>query len=65
MRIAEINDVLTVPKAADELGITKVTLYEWIHADKVACVRIGGILFVPRTELDRLKKERNKQAAGA
>lgn len=58
MPIAEINDILTVPDAAKELGKPKMTLYRWIDAGKITCVRLGGVLFIPRKELERLKKEK-------
>ena len=49
------SDFLTVPKAAKQLGRPKITLYRWIAAGKLITVTFGGILFVPKTEIDRLK----------
>ena len=57
------DDFITVPEAAKQLGKPKVTLYRWIEANKLIAVTFGGILFVPRSEIERLRKERNKQAA--
>jgi len=59
------GDVLTVAAAAEEVGIHHATLYRWAEAGKVAFVRFGGIMFIPVTEVERLKKERNKKAAEA
>jgi len=57
------GDVLTVAAAAEEIGIHHATLYRWAQAGKVAYVIFGGMLFIPYTEVERLKKEKNKQAA--
>ena len=59
------DDFVTVPKAAKQLGKPKVTLYRWIEANKLIAVTFGGILFVPMSEIERLRKEKNKQAAEA
>lgn len=48
------DNFVTVPKAAKLLGRQKMTLYRWIRANKVVTVKFGGILFVPRSEVERL-----------
>jgi excisionase family DNA binding protein len=48
-------DFLTVPKAAKVLGRHKQTLYRWIAKGELITINIGGILFVPRSEIERLK----------
>lgn len=55
------DDLLTVPKAAKQLGRPKMTLYRWIDAGKIMTIKLGGILFIPKTEVERLK---NEQATG-
>ncbi|MBA7696715.1 hypothetical protein ES703_105366 [subsurface metagenome] len=57
------GDVLTVAAAAEGIGIHHATLYRWAQAGKVAYVIFGGMFFIPYTEVERLKKERNEQAA--
>ncbi len=57
------GEVLTVNAASEEIGIHHATLYRWAEAGKVAFVRFGGIMFIPVTEVQRLKKEKNDQAA--
>jgi len=57
------GDILTVAAAAEEVGIHHATLYRWSQAGKVAYVIFGGIMFIPVTEIERLKKERNKETA--
>ena len=54
------DDIVTVPEAAKQLGRPKMTLYRWIDAKKIVSIKLGGILFIPKTELVRLK---NEQAA--
>ena len=53
------DDFVTVPKAAKQMGKPKVTLYRWIEANKLIAVTFGGILFVPKSEIERFK---NNQA---
>ena len=55
------GEVLTVNAASEEIGIHHATLYRWAEAGKVAFVRFGGIMFIPVTEVQRLKKEKNEQ----
>jgi len=49
------DDFVTVPEAAKQLGKPRVTLYRWIEANKLIAVTFGGILFVPKSEVERLK----------
>jgi len=57
------DDFVTVPEAAKQLEKPKMTLYRWIRANKLIAVTFGGILFIPESEIERLKKERNNKAA--
>jgi len=50
-----LSELMTVPQAAKELGKTKMTLYRWIDQGKVRTDKIGGILFIRRAEVERLK----------
>ena len=52
------DDFVTVPEAAKQLGKPKVTLYRWIEANKLIAITFGGILFVPKSEIQRLKNEK-------
>jgi len=51
------DEFVTVPKAAKQLGKPKMTLYRWIEANKLIAVTFGGILFIPESEVERLKRE--------
>jgi len=57
-------DIITVPAAAKLLGKPKMTLYRWIDAGKVISIKLGGILFIPVTEVERLKNK-NRKATGS
>lgn len=55
------SDFLTVPQAAKQIGVHFVTIYRWIDARTIVSVNFGGILFIPKSEVERL---RNEKAAG-
>lgn len=57
--------VLSVRDAAREIGTHFTTLYRWVEANKVVYITFGGNIFIPVLEVERLKRERNKQATGA
>lgn len=52
-----LSELLTVPKAAKEIGKSKMTLYRWIYQGKIETNPLGGILFITRAEVERLKAE--------
>ena len=54
------DDFLSVGKAAKALGTSRWSVYRWIEAQKIIAVKLGGVLFIPTTEVERL----NKQATG-
>lgn len=53
------GEVMTVPDAAKALGKPKMTLYRWIKSGKMVWVEFGGLMFVPISEVERLKGEEN------
>lgn len=53
----QTDDLMTVPKAARALGRPKMTLYRWIDANKILWTKLGGILFIPKSEIERLNRE--------
>lgn len=46
-----------VKKAAEELKLTHLALLARVRRGTVKAKRVGWNLFIPRTELDRLKRE--------
>lgn len=59
------DDVLTVPDAAKAIGIHFVTLYRRIEAGKIVAVRLGGVLFIPKSEIDRVQNEKAAESRTA
>ena len=55
------DDVLTVTEAARELKRARLTIYRWIGAHKIIGLRFGDVLYIPKSEVERIK---NKQATG-
>jgi len=51
---------MTARQAAKQIGVHFTTIYRWVDAGTILSINFGGILFIPRSEVERLK---NKQAA--
>lgn len=59
------DELVSVVDAAKTLGWPKMRIYRWVDADKLVGVKLGGILFIPSSEVERLKhKEDEAQEAG-
>ncbi len=61
-RPIELNDYLSQGKAAEALGITVMTLWRWMKDDKIRPIIVGGHRMIPRSEVDRLKAEKEEAA---
>jgi len=59
------DEFVTVPQAAKQLGKPKMTLYRWIEANKLIAVTFGGILFVPQSEIERIKNNQATESGPA
>ena len=57
------SDFLTVPQAAKQIGVHFATIYRWIDAGTIVSVNFGGILFIPKSEVERLKNKKAIEAA--
>ncbi len=53
----ETADLMSIQQAARELDKPRSTIYRWADKGKVITIRLGGILFVPKSEVERLKSE--------
>lgn len=53
------SDLVSVAQAARELGRHRATIYRWADAGKIHGIELGGIIFIPKSEIERLK---NNQA---
>ena len=47
--------MLTVQQVADMFHVTRKTVYQWINAGRIRVIRIGGVLRVEQSEVDRIK----------
>ena len=54
--IINTDDLLSVPQVAKLLGRPKITLYRWIEKGQIIAIELGGVLFIPRKEAERLQK---------
>lgn len=54
------TDLVSVAQAARELERPRSTIYRWADAGKIHGIKLGGTLFIPQSEVDKLK---NKRAA--
>ncbi|MBA7486176.1 hypothetical protein ES707_21729 [subsurface metagenome] len=57
-----IDNVYETTEAAQLIGISYATLYRWIKAGKLMPIRIAGRTLIPKSEVERLKSEENKEA---
>ena len=51
------DDLLSVAQAAKLLRKPRMAIYRWVDAKKIVGIKLGGILFIPKTEIKRLEKE--------
>ena len=59
----ELHDYVNQTRAAEILGISRMTLWQWLKDGKVQAVIVGGLRMIPQSEVERLKREINEQAA--
>ncbi len=59
------SDLVSVQDAAKELGRPRLTVYRWIDAGKIISIKLGGILFIPTSEVERLKNEQAAEKSAA
>jgi excisionase family DNA binding protein len=60
MPFVSTDDLYSTEEAAKELGIGYATLFRWIKAGRLTPLRSEHRTYIPKTEVDRLKKERAK-----
>jgi excisionase family DNA binding protein len=51
------REAVRVAEFADRLGVSVHTARHWAHSRKIASTKIGKLLFIPVSELDRLIQE--------
>ena len=54
---------MSVVHVAKELGKPRLTIYRWVESNKIVGVKLGGILFIPTSEVERMKKDLETEPA--
>lgn len=55
------ESLLTLDEAAEKLGISKVTLWRWVKAGKLASVKLSRrVVYIRREELARFIRDSEK-----
>ncbi len=57
MGITKIDDYLSFSDAADFVGVSRVTIYDWLDSGKISAVEISGIKFIRRDQLELIRSE--------
>ena len=45
------QNYFTIPQAAKELGISRVTMFRRVKSKKVRCIRVGKLYLIPKSEI--------------
>lgn len=61
----DTGEVYDATEAADKIGIGYATLYRWIKGGKLIAIKLAGRTLIPKSEVERLQKERAPQVKGA
>ncbi|KKM80163.1 hypothetical protein LCGC14_1342700 [marine sediment metagenome] len=48
------SDLMSVQQAAAQLGKPRVTVYRRVKAGKLLSIKLGGIIYIPKSEVERL-----------
>lgn len=51
------GDLYSVSRVAGMLSRPRVTIYRWVKTGKVFSIKLGGVIFIPVTEVERLYTE--------
>ena len=57
-----LGDLMTVPQAAKAIGVHFATVYRWIEAGTILAETIGGISFVSKSEIEKVKNDRARSS---
>ena len=59
--LIQTEDLLSVQEAALILGLSRPTIYHWINRKKILSCRLGGTLYVLRSEVDRILQKKGDE----
>lgn len=57
------DDLITVGKAAKQLSRPRLAIYRMVERGDILGIDVGGVLFVPTEQVERMKKELEVEAA--
>jgi len=57
MKKTEMSDPYELGQAAQELNIGIATLFRWIKSGKIISIQIYRRTFIPKSEVERLKRK--------
>lgn len=49
------SEYVTPTQFAEEVGRTRQNIYQWIATRRIASIRVGGQIVIPRSELTRVR----------
>jgi len=55
----ESGDLYSVSHAAKSLSRPRITIYRWVKTGKILSIKLGGTIFIPVSEVERLYTEMN------
>ena len=56
MEHSKIDNLLSISEAAEFIGVSKVTIYNWFQTGKLKPIRVGDHLCLLKEDLEELKK---------
>jgi len=56
-----VKGLLTISETARRLQVARPTVYRWLERGKLSGTQIGGVIFVPEGEVERVKCEVEKE----
>lgn len=48
--------MFTIQEVADMFHVTRKTVYNWINAGRIKVIRIGGVLRIQKSEVERIQR---------
>lgn len=55
------DDLLTIPAAAKEFSRPRMTIWRWAKSSRIIQIRLGNRWYIPKSEIERIKKEETAQ----
>jgi excisionase family DNA binding protein len=59
--MAEIREVMDIRAASDYLGVSRETLYKYVHEEKIPAFKLGNCWKFKKTILDRWMERQSAQ----